>query len=148
MKKFARLLLPPVFLLLTLSACSPGIYVNFKGVGRPNCATASDPLTVQLHNDSKTPISNIYFETTGCPVDFGGLDPGETSCPFPVEPFYSDFDFSITIHRSSMMGNEYTRADVPVDSHRLITEGNYKMSFRLEGRSYKLYLIYFKFEEV
>ena len=88
------------------------------------------------------------METTGCRTHFGGLEQGETTCAIPVEPFYNNFDFLVYITRANMWSNEFTRENAPDDNGKLITEGDYQISFKVEGKGHKLYLVYFKFEEV
>ena len=136
-----------VFLVL-LTGCSGGIIVHTQSIATPECAKPGDPLTVRLFNDSQVEISNFYMETTGCRAHFGGLEQGETTCDIPVEPFYANFEYLIYITRANMWSNEFTREDTPDDNGKLITEGNYQISFKVEGKGHKLYLVYFKFEEV
>jgi len=136
-------------LLITLSSCTNSIIVNSQSLDTPPCADAKAPLTVQLFNDSQFEISNFSIETTGCRTNFAGLWQGDKTCPIAVDPFYTDFDYMIYIGRTSMWSNEFTREEneEAVD-HRLISEGNYQISFKVDGKGHKLHLVYFKFEEV
>ena len=148
MTHFFRTTLFLLGLLVILAGCSNSIIVNTQSLERPECASEKDPLTVQIFNDSQFEISNFSMETTGCRANFAGLWQGETTCPIPVEPFYADFDYMIYIARARMISNEFTREEEPAQNRKLITEGNYKITFKVDGKGYKLSLIEFKFEKL
>lgn len=139
-----------LFILLTiiLTNCSNSIIINTQSLDRPKCAKEGEPLTVSIFNDSQFEISNFSMETTGCRANFAGLEQGETTCAIPVEPFYADFDYMIYITRANMFSNEFTREEEPAQERRLITEGDYQISFEIDGKGHKLYLVEFRFEKL
>lgn len=137
-----------LLLMMVLAGCSSGILVNTQSLSRPACANKEDALTVRIFNDSQFEISNFSMETTGCRANFAGLEQGETTCAIPVEPFYADFDYMIYIARASMWSNEFTREEQPGEDRNLISEGDYQISFKVDGKGHKLYLVNFKFEKL
>ena len=133
---------------LLLTSCSNSIIIHTQSLDRPKCAKEGDPLTVRIFNDSQFEISNFSMETTGCRANFAGLEQGETTCAIPVKPFYADFDYLIYITRANMFSNEFTREEEPAMERRLITEGDYQISFKVDGKGHKLYLVEFRFEKL
>jgi hypothetical protein len=108
------------------------VIYNVQKIEPVNCSTVADNLTLSIKNKGNIGISNLQIQTNEGFVDLGGIEPGQTTCPYPIQSIYSNPSYKLYVLKTNGRSAHIEANSIDHIGDEFFTDGQLQLIIELK----------------